>query len=130
MLKIITLALLSLVCFCSPALADDFFTSEHEQQTDQQEDENSFTILNAFEGEKTEEEIAEEKRKKDLPWAEFEDVSGTEVEKKFLNSGEVKLHRELRKPLPERNPFGNRMDSLEDSVNNLRTPNVIDTLSK
>ena len=130
MLKIFILSLLSLAYFSSPALADDFFMREQEEQSQEEEDENSFTILNAFGGEETEEEIAEKKRKKDLPWAEFEDVSGTEVEKKFLNSGEVKLHRELRKPLPERSPFGNRMDSLEDSVNNLRTPNVIDTLSK
>ena len=55
-------------------------------------------------------------------WSKFEDVRGTEALKKFLNSPEIQIKRELHKPLPKTQPFGNRLDEIEDSINSLKTP--------
>lgn len=126
-----SLSLLSATCLllASPAHADDFFTHEEEVEAQESEDEQGFTILNAFspgssntDGSTTGTDT--QQRNQPRVWQDFEDVSGTSIEKRYLDSDEVRLRRELRKPLPKRKPFGNRLDSIEESINGLQAPNT------
>lgn len=54
-------------------------------------------------------------------WREFEDVSGTDIEKKYNNSREMKVRRELEKPLPYRPPVSGGLDDLEEAIKSLNT---------
>ena len=108
---------------------DDFFGLDEErlrkkreveaEQAEKDPNQQEFLkVLNKIRG-KDEDEA---KRGNDL-WGEFEDVSGQKAEKTYLNSKEVEVWRELRKPVPRKRAFGNKIDDLEEAVNSLKTPN-------
>ena len=113
----------------------DFFMVDEERmrrQNERDEEEadkdpniqKSLKILNKIRGKD------EDAKKRDGLWGEFEDVSGKKAEKAYLNSKEVEVWRELRKPVPTRRAFENRVGDLEEAVNSLRTPNISGRSSK
>ena len=66
----------------------------------------------------------EDSNKRSKLWGDFEDVSGKKPEQNFLKSKEVEVWRELRKPVPRKRAFENKMGDLEEAVNSLYTPNI------
>lgn len=129
--------LVLLAALCSPAASlaadgDDFFAMDEKDITEYKEkqDEEAAAAENPQQQEwlkmlnKIRGKDEEEAKSKNEIWNEFEDISGTDAEKAYLNSREVQIKRELNKPLPGRDPFGGRIDELEDAVNSLRAPNV------
>lgn len=63
-------------------------------------------------------------------WQELEDVSGTDAVKKYRESDEYKMQRELQRPLPKRSSVGATIDDLEEAIKNLEGKDSEDPLKK
>ena len=103
-------------------LDEERLLKKREKQAEAEaQDPNQKNFLKALNKIRGKDDEAEKKGSK--IWGEFEDVSGKKPEKAFLESKEVEVWRELRKPIPRKPAFGDKIDDLEEAVNSLRTPN-------
>ena len=140
-----TVTLLSCLLFAGsifPAAAfaqtKDFFTGDDEADQDNAfgTPPSDFSILGAFGANGKDPSLpapsnsgatghwADTPKARKEGWGQFEDVTGTEVERMHEKSGDMKMKHELRKPLPNREPFGNRLDELEQSIGELKAPEI------
>ena len=59
-------------------------------------------------------------KRRSSTWTGFRGIEGTEAETKYYNSSEYKVLKELSKPIPKRKAFGNKLDSVENTLRRTR----------
>jgi hypothetical protein len=117
-------ALFLLLFSASSAFAEsDFFTQEDSPQEalqyqQQQQPASSFSITSAFGG--TAFQNGYQMQPQQQPsWQQFENLSGTDFEKKFYETPEMRMRRELKKPAPKKKSFNDEISDVEERLNEL-----------